>query len=97
MPIVDDESLQDFLVVPDTVRSVISLLEMYIKSEVVVVSEPSSDLTNSFSYIRYHTEVLTQNTQPQIDVPSNNYGHGLTNVSISFSVEKFSLLWFWRW
>lgn len=91
MPIVDDESLQDFLVVPDTIRSFMALilLEMYIKSEVAVVSEPPSDVMNNSPDIGCHTKVVTQNTQPQLDVPSDSCGQGNQNVSTNFSVETF--------
>ncbi|XP_060210934.1 uncharacterized protein LOC132637940 [Lycium barbarum] len=91
MPIVGDESLQDFLVVPDTVRSFMALilLEMYIKSEVAVASEPPSNVMNNFSDIGCHTKVATQNTQPQLDVPSGSCGQGNQNVSTNFSVGTF--------
>ncbi|XP_059309632.1 uncharacterized protein LOC132060674 [Lycium ferocissimum] len=113
IPILDNESLQDFVVAPDTVRYMMNLdlLEMYIKTEVLDVVEPShnlnapslnlnephldlyepsADFMSSFPKFQSFTSFLSQGTTPQIDVPSNRYGHGRNNFGINFDVGNYN-------
>ncbi|KAJ8539737.1 hypothetical protein K7X08_013989 [Anisodus acutangulus] len=111
IPILDNDSLQHFVVPPDAVCYMMNLdlLDMYIKTEVLDVIEPGRNLNASSlnfvtvslnlnepppdlyepsanimsSFLEFHsfTSFLSQNTTPQIDVPSNRYGHGCTNFA----------------
>ncbi|KAM3285708.1 hypothetical protein P3S67_024507 [Capsicum chacoense] len=79
IPKLDNETLQEFMVAPDTVRYMINLdlLEMYIKTEALDVVEPAHNL-NSLS-LNFATPSLNLN-----DAPPNFYEPS-TNMTINFS------------
>ncbi|KAF3631623.1 hypothetical protein FXO38_26582 [Capsicum annuum] len=77
--IVDNETLQEFMVAPNTMRYMVNLdlLEMYIKTETLDVVEPTHNL-NSLS-LNFATPSLNHNEPP------SNFYEPSTNMTSNFS------------